>query len=250
MTEPALDRLRTQIADGFRDARVPSTVDEIADAWEVPDVRDLVGRHWSVIPLDTIIRMRWDLGWFHRLGVRQYLPAFMLAAIREREVAETTIAYLELGGVGGERDGLWPDEKRAVRAWLRWMRDEHQDQDAAEALATYWEHPAITPLDEERVAQFRRALEIFAPDRTAHEAIELAAAVSGALEHDAGGYKRHLSVAPPYDAVERVPIARALSTEQLAFLADFLDYANRRWPGTDDEATRQFWCAQLIARGR
>lgn len=172
MTEPALDRLRNQIADGFRDARVPSTVDEIADDSEVPEVHDLVGKHWSVVPLETIVRVRWDPGWFHRLGIRHYLPAFMLAAIREPEIAETVIAYLERGGVGGERDALWPDEKRAVRAWLRYMRDEHQNEDAAKALAIYWENPAITPLDEERTALFRRARAAFAAERTAHEATE------------------------------------------------------------------------------
>jgi hypothetical protein len=249
MTEPALDRLRNQIADGFRDARVPSTVDEIADDSEVPEVHDLVGKHWSVVPLETIVRVRWDPGWFHRLGIRHYLPAFMLAAIREPEIAETVIAYLERGGVGGERDALWPDEKRAVRAWLRYMRDEHQNEDAAKALAIYWENPAITPLDEERTALFRRARAAFAAERTAHEATELAAAVTGALEHEGGGFLRHVSVAIPYDAAQRAPIAAALSIEQLAFIADFLDYARRRWPDVNDEATVQFWRAQLFARG-
>ncbi len=249
MTEPALDRLRTEIADGFRDARVPSTADEIADDWEVPEVRELAGTHWSVVPLATIARLRADLGWFRRQGIRQYLPAFLRAALRDPETAETVIAYLERGGGAGERDALWPDEKRAVRAWLRWMRDEHHDEDAARALAAYWEHPAITPLDEERVALFRRAREVFAPARTPPEAAELAAAVSGVLEHDGGGYQRQVSVAPPYDAAQRAPVAAALSNEQLAFMAEFLDYSRRRWPDDADDVTVAFWRAQRAARG-
>lgn len=243
MTEPAL---RNQIADGFRDARVPSTTDEIADDWEVPEVRELVGKHWSEVPVDIIVRMNWDLGWFHRPGIRHYLPAFMLAALRESETAETVIAYLGHGA--GERDALWPDEKRAVRTWLRYMRDELQNEDAAKALATYWENPPITPLDEDRVALFRRARELFAPDRTPHEATELAAAVTEILERGSGAYQRHVSVVPPYDAAQRTPVVRALSREQLAFVVDFLDYARRRQPDVDDEQNVQFWRAQLAAR--
>ena len=88
-------------------------VDEIADDFEVPEVRQLVGKRWSVIPQETIVRMNWDLHWFHRMGIRQYLPAFMLVALRNSETAETVIAYL--AGSAGERSSLWPDEKRAVR---------------------------------------------------------------------------------------------------------------------------------------
>lgn len=240
-----LDQLRNQLADGFRDARVPSTVDEIADDFEVPEVHELVGKHWSVIPLETIVRMNWDLYWFHLMGIRQYLPAFMLVALRESETAETVIAYL--AGGAGEGSSLWPDEQRAVRVWLHYMRDELTNEDAAKALAAYWENPLITALDDERVALFRRAREVFAPDRTPHEALELAAAVTGALENY-GAHLRHVSVAPPYDAAERAPVAGALSIEQLAFMVDFVDYSRRRWPDVGDEATVQFWRAQLVAR--
>lgn len=248
MTDAALVRLREALSAGFRDARLPRNVDEIADDWEVPEVRNLVGNHWSHIPLASISRMNWDLGWFKLHGIRHYLPAFMMAAANgEDETAETTIKYLQSGA--GEREGLWPDEKRAVRSWLRYMRDELANEDAARALATYWENPPISALDEERVALFRRAQEVFAPERTPPEAGDLAKSVHEILERDSGSLWQHVSAATPHYAAQRAPLVRALSTDQLLFIVDLLDFSHRRWPAHDDEATLQFWREQLAARG-
>lgn len=245
MTDARLDQLRNQLADGFRDARPPSTADEIADDFEVPEVRDLVGTHWSEVPVQTLRRMNWDLHWFKTLGIRHYLPAFMLAAAGgEDETAETVIAYLS-GDAGGPGE-LWPDEKRAVRTWLRYMSDVRDRPDAQRALAMGWEDPPISPLDEERVALFRRAREVFAPDRTARDATELAAAVTGALEQRLGSFRNHVSVTLPYDAAQRTPIVRSLSREQLAFMADLLEFGRRRWPDIHDEVSARFWREQAV----
>lgn len=249
MPDAMIDQLRDQLADGFRDAPVPPTVDEIADDFEVPEVRDLIGKHWSEVPVESLGPMSWNLHWFKRPGIRQYLPAFMLSAAKgEDETAEAVIAYLAGGaGEGGE---LWPDEKRAVRAWLRYMRDVLQRDDAEKALATYWENPPITPLDEERVALVRRAREIFAMDRTRPESSELAGAVTHVLEQGSGAYQRHLSVVAPYEATRRAPLVHALSIEQLAFVVDFLEYARRRWPDAGEDENLRFWREQLAERAR
>jgi hypothetical protein len=181
-------------------------------------------------------------------GIRQYLPGLMMAALRDSEVAELVIDYLHTD-VLGDREALWPDEKRAVRAWMRYMRDVLQNEDAANALASYWESPPISPLDEERVALFRRARDVFDPHFTPPEATELAAAVIEALENGFGPYRMHVVGGSALSDARRVVLALVLSLKQLRFMVDFLDYAQRRSPNADDETTMKFWREQLTARG-
>jgi len=242
-----LDRLRHQLVEGFRDARVPSSVDDIADDFEVPQARELVGKRWTDTPVETLSRMTWDLHWFKLPGLRAYLPAFMLAAASgEAETAETVISFL---AGSGERTALWPDEMRAVRMWLHFMRDELKNQDAAKALASYWEHPPIKPIDDERVALFRRARDVFEPHATPPEATELAAAVVETLGDRHAPYRPHVAGGSALSDARRVVLALVLSLKQLRFMVDFLDYACRRYPSADDDATLKFWRDQLAARG-
>jgi hypothetical protein len=241
-----IERLKQQITEAFRDARKPATHDEIANDWEVPQARELVGKDWSEVPFELIYQFRWDLEWFRAAGIRHYLPALLVAAFRESEVAENVIKYLSMWA--SEREALWPEEKRAVQAWMRYFRDERHDEDAAEALAKYWDDPNITPLDEERVRLFRRARDVFAEDRTAPDIVELAAKLQRGLEQDSySDYRSTLSIRRPGDQErERLAaLSRSLTAEQVALILDIVEYLHCRNPWREeDEPTLRFWRAR------
>jgi hypothetical protein len=233
MDDLALAQWRRRLADGFRDARLPATIDEIADVRELPEAGALVGRPWTELAHDAIRAVHGGLARLRRPGLRHYLPAVLLAALRAPELAEGVVAHLSRDARA--RDALWPDEQRVIRTWLRWLRDERRDAGAARALTSYWDDPPITPLDEARVALFRRARVAFAADRTPAIAAQLAAAVTRALEDDDGGCP----------APARPAIARALSTAQLVLLVDLTEYARRRRPDLDDDGALRFWLGEL-----
>lgn len=157
--------LEAALREGFALARRPSSLDEIGDTSERQGFANLVGKHWSEVPAEVVYTLRWDLRSFTRAGWRHYLPAFLLAALSSREVAENVVDFL--GQWSSDRDALWPAEKRAVRTWLHHLRGVQGDDQAAATLADYWDAPPIAERDERRELLARRTLAVFPCDRAA-----------------------------------------------------------------------------------
>jgi hypothetical protein len=210
-----------------------------------------------------VCRLRWDLEWFERPGLRYYLPCFLCATFADREIAECVIDYLSRGS--SDRNALWPSEKRAVRDVLLQLRDREAHDCAGDALIAYWIAPEIAADDELRELVARRILADFADD-TATAGIDqrdlerlgarelaalgvdevrrrLPALLFSVLEKATVGI---LSLLSPSEAPDRLLIDRLaamLSPDQAAVVHEVLGYARTRNPERWSEEDAQFWAA-------
>jgi hypothetical protein len=250
--------LDDSIAAGFGAARRPTTLWELGEAAENPAFRDLLGRTPDDVPLATVQRLCWDLEWFQRPGLRYYLPCFLRGALIDDEVAEAMIAYLARGS--GDRNALWPSEKRAVRKVLLALRDRGR-QDAGQALAAYWDALDITGSDEVREQLARRVPAAFPGEQPAvdcHEldrrgAYELAelgidelrrrlpALLGALLERSTTGLLALLSPPETPDRELLARLASALSADQTRLIRDVMAYAHARDPARWGADGVRFW---------
>jgi hypothetical protein len=264
MTVPLPEDLLRSLAEAFRAARQPTALWEIGQAAENPAFRELVGKRRDEVAFDTVYRLRWDLEWFERPGLRYYLPCFLCAAFADREIAQCVIEHLARGS--SDRNALWPSEKRAVRDVLIQLRDRCAHASAGDALTAYWDAPEIAADDELREQVARQILARFAGDPATAGLDQRDLERLGAYELAALGVdevRRRLpallfsvpekatagvvallspSETPDRGLVDR--LAAMLSPDQAGAVHDVLGYARtrhpERWRGDD----MQFWAAR------
>lgn len=119
--------------------------DQIARAFE--------GKHWNSLSPSFIFSHNSALSFFSPEAFRYYLPAFLLAAITDIDAADiavdSTISNLTvpddanlLASFWENISGLTESEKKAIQAFLEFMRDVHGNDyprwGPQEALRRYW----------------------------------------------------------------------------------------------------------------
>ena len=152
------EALRRQIEAAFANAPYPGD-DHIgfdADDWESAELaRAFKGRHWQEL---SPAELQYHSSSFLSLeGFRYYLPAYLLAALEDHgNLMPHTVYGLTLpqGSSPEEQrlrawqlerfEGLSSTQKRAVRAFLEYARDEashyfSQGQEPRLALERYWD---------------------------------------------------------------------------------------------------------------
>ncbi|HZI08286.1 MAG TPA: DUF6714 family protein [Archangium sp.] len=150
--------LRRQIEAAFADASPPGD-DHIGydpEDWESVELaRTFKGRHWRDLSPSEL--QYHSSSFLSSEGFRYYLPAYLLAALEEHgNLMPHTVYGLTLPAESSPEDltlrawqlerfeGLSPTQKRAVRAFLEYARDEashyfSQGQEPRLALTSYWE---------------------------------------------------------------------------------------------------------------
>lgn len=151
------EAIRRRVEAAFADAPYPGD-DHIGydpGDWESAELsRAFKGRHWR--ELSPAELQYHGSSFLSSEGFRYYLPAYLLAALEDHgNLMPHTVYGLTLpGGSSPEEqrlrawqlerfDGLIPSQKRAVRAFLEYARDEashyfSQGQEPRLALARYW----------------------------------------------------------------------------------------------------------------
>lgn len=152
-----LDSLRREIEQAFSDPPYPGDDQLVAyDDYESEELkRSFKGKHWRDIPRDVLRYHYDDLPFFSSAGLRCYLPAFLMAALDVfwdiRDFAIYELAPFTVGQ-GGHKDlktyfqerfgGFAPVEKKALRSFLEFVRDELADSYTREkissAIEQYW----------------------------------------------------------------------------------------------------------------
>jgi len=161
---PAAEQVQRQIEEAY--ALVPYPGDEgIAysrDAWECPELEaDFRGRHWRSVPRETLRARSAYLSLFSTLGLHFYLPAYLLASLEDydgtlnEDIRPLTIYGLTLSAEDTPLHRrlhesqlkdfavFTPAQKRAIRAFLEYARDEWTDEfpggdEPKQALERYW----------------------------------------------------------------------------------------------------------------
>jgi hypothetical protein len=150
MDSTRLEALRRQIEESF--AGVPYPGDErigySPDDWEASLLAaDFRGKSWKQLTPEELQVHGWSF--LGPEGLQYYFPAYLLAALEDHgNILPMTVHGLiladepELRRYRLERfDVFTPAQKRAIRAFLEYARDELRDvvgDSAREALGRYW----------------------------------------------------------------------------------------------------------------
>jgi hypothetical protein len=150
-TSARKEHLKRTIADAFADVPYPGdeaiALDPTSDEGEKLQ-RALEGHHWRDVALDGVAS-RWIV-YLHPEARRFYLPAFLLRAI-DRLPQEGSYSLTDLVGLmpppditrfQREYDAYTPAQKKAIRLFLEYARDNAKERDvdalARLALERYW----------------------------------------------------------------------------------------------------------------
>lgn len=131
------DHVKKQIEEAF--SGVPHPGDDAivrGRDWESLELSaSFRGKHWKEIPAETLRRHHDDLALFSPSGLQFYLPAYLLAAMRDDwDILCFVLLHLQPPPKDREPD-RWgsflsrfarftPAQKHAIRAFLEFVRDE------------------------------------------------------------------------------------------------------------------------------
>ena len=153
---PRAETVRRTIEQAFDDFPYPGDAQLVSpgDDGGVDLREDLKGKHWKEIPRDILRYHHDDLPFLSNIGLRYYLPAYLLAALEDdwdflHFVIFNLAPTLDMYGYESKQDYLrkrfsefTPTQKLAIREFMEFVRDEMSDRpmrsQIASALEDYW----------------------------------------------------------------------------------------------------------------
>ncbi|MCD4686042.1 MAG: hypothetical protein K8S97_08910 [Anaerolineae bacterium] len=160
--------LVAKIKAAFAAREYPGDANLVKDEqdWEAAEYADAFkGRQWQSVTVATMAYEKSALSFFTPAAYQYYMPAFMVGCLEHFDDMGDAVAWLVYGLTPQQvslRDkkifgnvsedvitsmqawfeekiaGFIPEEKAAIREFLEYMRDTHDNEDARLALDSYW----------------------------------------------------------------------------------------------------------------
>lgn len=152
VTQARHEPVRQIIREAFAEVPYPgdSSIAYDPDDWEGRDINlDFSGYHWRELPHAIVSYHDSALSFLSAAGMQFYLPAYLLAALESDGDVLDSVLYALRPSEDQRKDYFESPEasfttlqRRAVRAFLEWVRDEVAESDggdaARQALDAYW----------------------------------------------------------------------------------------------------------------
>ncbi len=144
-----------QIEEAFVGVPYPGDADitHVSDEEGTRLRKSFQGKHWKEIPRDVLRYHHDNLAFFTPRGLQYYLPAYLFAALDDFwDILDFVLSHLVpsrqedmkefRAGVEAQLGGFTPAQRRALRAFLEYVRDERSERCIPEKLErvlnVYW----------------------------------------------------------------------------------------------------------------